>query len=193
MTEEATAPDAQPENHAAGPTLEEALKQIAALEAARADANDKMLRALAEAENTRRRAERDRQDTAKFSVASFARDMLTVADNLKRALNAITPEQRAQDELLRNLFTGVEATERELQRALEKNGIKKVDPLGQKFDPNQHEVMFETPAAPGVAGGTVTQVIDVGYMIHERLLRPARVGVAKGEDMSEGARLDQQV
>ncbi len=179
----------QPET-AAMPTLEEALKQIGVLDAALAEANDKMLRSLAEAENTRRRAERDKQDTAKFSVASFARDMLTVADNLKRALNAITPEARAADPMLQNLFTGVDATERELQRIFEKNGIKKIDPLGQKFDPNQHEVMFETPAG---APGTVTQVIDQGYMIHERLLRPARVGVAKGEDMSEGARLDQNV
>jgi molecular chaperone GrpE len=147
---------------------------------------------MAEAENVRRRAERERQDTAKFSVSSFARDLLTVSDNLRRALNAITPEQRDKNEQLKNIFTGVEATERELLRVFEKNGIRKVEPLNQKFDPNLHEVIFETPAE-GKVPGTVIQVVESGYMIHERLLRPARVGVAKGGDGPEGSKIDQQV
>jgi molecular chaperone GrpE len=176
---------------AAMPTLDEALKQIAELNKKAAEATDKMLRALAEAENTRRRSERERQDTAKFSVASFARDLLTVSDNLRRALNAISPEQREKNEQLKIIFTGVEATERELLRVFENNGIKKIEPLNQKFDPNLHEVLFEAPAE-GKVPGTVIQVIEPGYMIHERLLRPARVGVAQGGSV-EGSKIDQQV
>lgn len=181
------------------PTLDESLRQIAELskklletETRLAEANDKTLRALAEAENTRRRAERERQDTAKFSVASFAKDILTVADNLRRALAAIPPDAR-KNEQMNSIYTGVEATERELLRAFESNGIKKIEAMNQKFDPNLHEVLFEAPTA-GKAAGTVIQVIDAGYTIHERLLRPARVGIAKGDDASpqSGSRLDEQ-
>ena len=176
-----------------GPTLEEALQQIAALNERAAEAHDKMLRALADADNTRRRADRDRQDTAKFSVANFARDLLTVSDNLRRALNAIPADQRNGNEQLKTIYEGVEATERELLRIFEKNSIKKIEPLNQKFDPNLHEVIFEIPSADK-APGTVMQVVEPGYMIHERLLRPARVGVAKGgEAPSEGSIVDQQV
>ena len=180
-------------NVAAGPTLEEALLQIAELDKKLAEANDKLLRALADAENFRRRTERERQDTAKFSVASFARDLLTVSDNLRRALNAIPPEQREKNEQLKTIFVGVESTERELLRVFENNGIKKIEPLHQKFDPNLHEVLFEAPA-DGKPAGTVMQVIEPGYMIHDRLLRPARVGVAKGEGKAvEGSILDERV
>jgi molecular chaperone GrpE len=153
--------------------------RIAELEAKLAEMTDKTLRALAEADNIRKRGEKERQDTAKFSVSSFARDILPVADNLRRALLAITPEQREQNESLKNIFVGVEATERELLRVLEKNNIKKIEALGQKFDPNFHEVMFEAEI-PGKEPGTVTQVLEEGYTIHDRILRPARVGVAKG-------------
>ncbi|MFH1158085.1 MAG: nucleotide exchange factor GrpE [Pseudomonadota bacterium] len=176
---EAVAPDA-------------AAQQIAELTKKLAETSDKMLRALAEAENTRRRAERERQDTAKFSVAGFARDLLTVSDNLRRALNAIPQDERDRNEQLKTIFTGVEATERELLRIFENNGIKKIDPLHQKFDPNLHEVIFETEAE-GKAPGTVVQVVEPGYMIHERLLRPARVGLAKGDGAPEGAKVDKQV
>ncbi len=174
------------------PTLEEALKQITELNKKADEAQDKMLRALAEAENTRRRGERDRQDIAKFSVTSFARDLLSVSDNLRRALNAITPELLDSSERLKTIYEGVEATERELLRTFEKNGIKKVDPLNQKFDPNMHEVIFEIPSADKEPG-TILQVVELGYMIHERLLRPARVGVAKGVDMTAGSTIDRQV
>jgi molecular chaperone GrpE len=180
------------QSSANAPTLEEALQQIAELNKKAAETTDKMLRALAEAENTRRRAERERQDTAKFSVASFARDLLTVSDNLRRALNAIPPEQRDRNEHFKTIFTGVEATERELLRVFESNGIRKIDPLNQKFDPNLHEVLFEAPA-PDAPSGTIIQVIEPGYMIHERLLRPARVGVAKNEGGGEGNGVNQQV
>lgn len=169
---------------AEGPTREEALQQITVLNKSIAETNDKMLRALAEVENIRRRSERERQDTAKFSVGSFARDLLNVADNLRRALNAIPPEDREKSEHLKTIFTGVEATERELLRVFESNGIRKVEPLNQKFDPNLHEVLFEVETADQPAG-IVVQVVEPGYMIHDRLLRPARVGVAKGGDSGQ--------
>jgi len=153
--------------------------KVAELEKKAAEANDKMLRALAEAENVRRRGEKERQDTAKFAVSSFARDLLPVADNMRRALSAISPEARDKSPELKNIYTGVEMTERELLRVMESNGIRRVDPMGKVFDPNLHEVIFEAEA-PGVEPGTVMQVVEPGYTIHERLLRPARVGVAKG-------------
>lgn len=170
---------------------EKAAARIAELEAKLAETTDKALRALAEAENTRKRSERERQDTAKFATASFARDLLGVADNLRRALAAITPEQREKSPELKNIFTGVEATERELLRVLESNGVKRIEALDQKFDPNLHEVMFEAET-PGKTPGTVVQVIEPGYTLHERLLRPSRVGVAKG-DGSKPAHIDQEV
>lgn len=165
--------------------------RLAELEEKLKETTDKALRALAEAENIRKRSERERQDTAKFAVSSFARDLLSVVDNLGRALQAITPEQQAGNEVLKNIFTGVEATERELLRALEKNGVRKLEPMDQKFDPNLHEVMFEAEV-PGKAPGTVIQVLESGYTIHERILRPARVGVAKGET-GKSQHLDQEI
>jgi molecular chaperone GrpE len=191
MTHVQHADDEQPEDgNATDSALREAVIKIADLEKKAAEAQDKMLRALAESENVRRRGEKDRQDTAKFAVSAFARDMLSVADNLRRALVAISPEAREKNPELRNIHAGVEATERELLRALESNGIKRIDPLGEKFDPNLHEVMFET-ATSSAPPGTVVQVIDPCYMIHERLLRPARVGVAKGMEVVAG--VDEEV
>jgi molecular chaperone GrpE len=186
--DEAAQPDI-PLETADGPTIEEALLQIAELDKKLSETTDRMMRALADAENTRRRAERDRQDTAKFSVANFARDLLSVADNLRRALTALPPEARQNNEQLNTLLTGVEATERELLRVFESNSIKKIDPINQKFDPNLHEVIFEMPVADKLPG-TVMQVVEPGYMIHERLLRPARVGVAKSTD--DAAKVDTQ-
>ncbi len=164
--------------------------RIAELEAKLAESNDRVLRALAEADNTRKRLEKERLDTSKFAISGFARDLLAVADNLRRALAAITPEQQAANAELKNIYIGVEATERVLLQLFEKNGIKKIEPLGQSFDPNQHEVIFESDI-PGQAAGTIVQVIEPGYTIHDRLLRPARVGVAKGEEgIDAGGRLD---
>lgn len=182
-----TAADPAPQDQ---PADAPAPDRVAELERTLAETHDKMLRALAEAQNTRQRAEKERQDTAKFSVASFARALLSVADNLSRALNAVTPEQRQKTPELNGVMTGVEATERELLRALEANGVRKIAALGQPFDPNLHEVMFEADA-PDKTPGTVVQVIEEGYTIHERLLRPARVGVAKGEPQAHA--VDQQV
>ena len=153
--------------------------RIAELEAQVAEANDRTLRALAEAENVRRRAERDKHDASKYAIASFAREILSVGDNLRRALDSIDAEARKSSEVVETLVTGVEMTERELLSVLERSGIKRIDPLGQRFDSNAHEALFEIPD-PSRPQGTVAQVIEAGYMLNDRLLRPAKVGVTKG-------------
>lgn len=154
--------------------------RTAELEKKLAESNDRLLRALAEADNTRKRLEKERQDTSKYAISSFARELLSVSDNLRRALNAITPDKLEANAELKTIFTGVEATERVLLQLFEKHGIKKIDPQGQMFDPNLHEVIFEAEL-PGQPAGHIVQVIEPGYTIHDRLLRPARVGVAKGD------------
>ena len=140
---------------------------------------DQLLRALAEAENTRRRVQRDREDFAKYAAAPLAKDILPVADNLARALAAVPKEALASDEALKNLVEGIAATERQLQSALERHNIKRIDPEGEKFDSHRHQAMFEVPGTDK-PGGTVVQVLQSGYILHDRLLRPALVGVAKG-------------
>jgi molecular chaperone GrpE len=168
-------------------------ERITALEAEVAEGKDKLLRALAEAENTRRRTQREREDAGRFAIANFAKDVLSVADNLHRALENAPPAE-ARDELTRTLLAGVAATERELIAALERHGVKRVEPKqGDRFDHNLHEAMFEIDA-PGQAGGSIIQVLQPGYMIHDRLLRPAMVGVAKaGPAPGEPRRVDQVV
>lgn len=141
---------------------------------------DQTLRALAEAENTRRRAERDRDDAGKYAIANFARNLLAVADNLRRGIESIPQDLRGGDGPVAAVIAGIEATERELLSSFDKVGIRKIDAMDLPFNPNQHEVMFET-AGTGKPAGTVTQVVEDGYMIHDRLLRPARVGVAKND------------
>ena len=153
--------------------------KIAKLEADLAEARDRMLRAMAETENVRRRLEREREDTARYAIARFAGDLLSVADNLRRALDAVPADAVKKDEFLAKLVDGVSATERTMLNVLEKNGVKKIDPAGQKFDPNFHEVLFELDA-PDKPAGTVVQVLEAGYTIGDRLLRPARVAAAKG-------------
>jgi molecular chaperone GrpE len=141
---------------------------------------DRWLRALAETENLRRRAEREVADARAYGNAGFARDVLGVADNIRRALEAVSPELRATAENgVKALIEGVELTERELLKALQKNGITQFDPQGQKFDPNLHQAMYEVPDA-NVPAGTVVQVVQVGFMIADRVLRPALVAIAKG-------------
>jgi len=154
--------------------------QIVALQTELADARDKMLRALAEADNTRKRAERMQTDATKYAVAGFARDLLDVADNLRRALDAIPAEGRAADPALNNFAEGIEATERNMQATLEKHGLRKLSPQSGRFDANVHEVMFEADV-PGKDAGEIIQLIEPGYMLYDRLIRPARVGVAKGD------------
>ncbi|HET6161835.1 MAG TPA: nucleotide exchange factor GrpE [Dongiaceae bacterium] len=151
------------------------------LEAARQEAaqlKDQLLRALAEAENVRRRAQREREDAAKYAIANFARDVLQVSDNLHRALEAIPEAALAADEALKNLHEGVTATERQLDAALERQQVRRIWPMGEKFDANLHQAMFEVPTFDHQPG-TVVQVMQAGYLIHDRLLRPALVGVAK--------------
>lgn len=153
------------------------------LELARAEAadfRDRYLRLAAEMDNLRRRTERDVKDAKSYSVAGFARDMLAVSDNLRRALDAISEESRASgDTGFNTLIEGVEMTERSMLSALERHGVKKLEPTGQKFDPNFHQAMFEVPNTE-VPNNTVVQVVQAGYTIGERVLRPAMVGVAKG-------------
>jgi len=153
---------------------------VEALTKEAAEARDKMLRTLAEMENLRKRTTREVADARMYGITGFARDVLEIADNLQRALDAVPAEARAAaDPGLKALMEGVELTERSLLNALEKNGVKKFDPAGQKFDPNFQQAMFEVPD-PSVPAGTVVQVIQAGFMIGERVLRPALVGVAKG-------------
>jgi molecular chaperone GrpE len=145
-----------------------------------AEARDKMLRTLAEMENLRKRTSREVADARTYGITGFARDVLDIADNLQRALDALPGEARdAADPGLKALIEGVELTERSLLNTLEKNGVKKFDPSGGKFDPNFHQAMYEVPD-PSVPAGTVVQVMQSGFMIGERILRPALVGVSKG-------------
>src|SRR3954471_3669480 len=145
-----------------------------------ADARDKMLRTLAEMENLRKRTAREVSDARTYGISGFARDVLDIADNLQRALDAVPAEAKAAaDPGLKALIEGVELTERSLLNALEKNGVKKFDPSGEKFDPNFQQAMYEVPDS-SVPSGTVLQVVQTGYKIGERILRPALVGVSKG-------------
>ena len=175
-TPEAEAPEAeatQPET-TGEPTLEDALE---AAQAEVADLKDKLLRAMAEAENLRRRGEREKEDTAKYAVTKFAQDLLPVADNLGRALDAL-PDDAKSDETFGSFVEGVELTGRELVSVFERHGIKEVHPQGEPFDHNLHQAMFEVEDADATPG-TVTQVMQIGYTIGDRLLRAAMVGVAK--------------
>ena len=145
-----------------------------------AEYKDKLLRVLAEMENLRRRTAREIADTRAYGISAFARDILAVADNMDRALQALDVELREKaDAGIKALLDGVELTERELHKALEKHGVRKFEPVGEKFDPNLHQAMFEIPD-PTLPAGTVAQVVQPGYMIGERMLRPALVGIAKG-------------
>jgi molecular chaperone GrpE len=153
-------------------------ERLLTAEAEAAEFKDKALRAMAEVENIRRRAQRERDDAVKYAATGIARDLLSVADNLSRALASVTETQIA-DETTRNLLTGVAATERELLAAFEKNGIKRIDPKGERFDHNFHQAIFEAENT-GQPAGTIVEVLQPGYVLHDRLLRPAMVGVAKG-------------
>lgn len=171
-----------PENAAgAKPAAEaEGFAVIEKLNAENAELKDRVLRVLAEMENLRRRTEREVADARAYGVTNFARDMLTVADNLARALESLPAEARASAEGgLKSLAEGVELTARDLQSALQRHGVTKLDPHGEKFDPNFHQAMFEAPDET-LPAGTVTQVVQSGWKIGERVLRPALVGVSKG-------------
>jgi molecular chaperone GrpE len=176
---------AESKEHAAAGEVEdsagaEPAEATQALAAEVADLKDRLLRTLAEMENLRRRTEREVADARAYGIAGFARDTLAVADNLRRALDAIAGEGRESlSPAMTSFVEGVELTERELLKVLEKHGIKRFDPLGEKFDPNVHQAMFEVPD-PSSPAGTVVRVVQAGFMIGERMLRPALVGVARG-------------
>jgi len=178
--------DRQPE--AGTPETEEA--KIAALVETLARENaehkDRLLRTLAEMENLRKRTEREVADARHYSIAAFARDILAVADNMDRALEALDAELReTANPGVKALLDGVELTERELHKVLEKHGVKKFEPKkGDRFDPNLHQAMYEVPD-PSQPAGSVAQVVQAGYMIGERMLRPALVGVARGGPKAE--------
>jgi molecular chaperone GrpE len=154
--------------------------RVAQLEAEVASLKDQVLRTLAETENVRRRTEREREDTAKYAVSKFAKELLSVADNLRRAVEAVSPDVRTENQAVGNLLTGVEATERQLVAAFERAGIVRMEAIGAPADPNFHQIMMEMEGT-GKPAGTVVQVLQSGYTIHGRLLREAIVGVAKGE------------
>lgn len=157
-----------------------AVDPITALEAEKAELKDKLLRTLAEMENLRRRTARDVHDARTYAVTGFARDMLTVADNIARALESAPKEA---DGALKALIEGVGLTERDLLKTLERHGVKKLEPVGQKFDPNFHQAMFEAPSEH--PPGTVSTLVQAGYAIADRVLRPALVGLSKGPAKTE--------
>jgi molecular chaperone GrpE len=150
-----------------------------------AEMKDQLLRALAETENVRRRARKDVADANRYGIANFARDMLSVSDNMARALESIPDEAREESEIVKALVEGVEMTAREMASALQRHGIEQVNPLGEKFDYNLHQAMFEAPGS-GQPDGTIVEVVQPGYVIGERLLRPAMVGVAKNSAAPSG-------
>lgn len=193
FAEEQDQPD-QPETIPVGNFADPA--ELEALREENAALKDQALRALAEAENARRRAQKDREDARKFAISGFARDLLPVADNLRRALDSVSEELAGLDPKVQNLLDGIEATERELIKGLERHGVKPIEAMGKAFDPNMHEVMFEMPAG-GQPAGTVLQVVENGYTLQGRILRPARVGVAAdegqgGDSSRPGASIDTQ-
>lgn len=155
-------------------------KVLEALQAENVELKDRALRMLADMENLRRRTEREVADAKTYGVTSFARDMLTFADNLSRAIDAVPAEKReAADPVLKSFIEGIELTERDFTSRLGRVGVRKMEPMGKRFDPNQHEVLFEMPDE-SVPSGTVMQVVEQGYTIGERTLRAAKVGVSRG-------------
>jgi molecular chaperone GrpE len=153
---------------------------IASLRLENAELKDKLLRTLAEMENLRRRTEREVAEAKAYGVTSFARDMLIVADNLRRALESVAETQREQaNSPCKALAEGIEVTQRDFLSRLDKYGVKKLDPIGAKFDPNLHEALFEVPSETA-PNGTVVEIIEDGYAIGDRVLRPAKVGVSRG-------------
>ena len=170
---------------AASPGTEAEVDPIETLKAENAELRDRFLRLAAEMDNLRRRTERELKDAKAYAVTAFARDMLSVSDNLRRALEALPDEARAAaDTGLSALVEGVEMTERGMLSTLERHGVRRIDAEGQKFDPNFHQAMFEIPNAD-MPNNTVVQVVQAGYAIGDRVLRPAMVGVAKGGPKAE--------
>ena len=179
-TEELTEPQFSDDLDIEEPVVDEDLSvRVVTLESQVAELNDKSLRALAEAENVRRRAQRDKEDAVRFGIKNFAEGMLGVADNLSRALASIDPETRAKDQNLENILVGVEMVQKELMSTFERHGVIPIKALGEKFDPMQHEAMFEVEDKD-TPSGTIAQVLEMGYILNGRTLRAAKVGITKG-------------
>lgn len=174
----APAPENDPAAEAEGDPIDRLTKIIADLEAEKQQLREQALRAMAEAENTRRRVERERADAVKYAAIPVLRDVVRAADNLARALAAVPAEAAEGNEQLKTLRDGVALTERELLAALQRHHVQKIEPLGQPLDPNLHEAMFEVPTNEQPPG-TVVQLLEAGWKQYDRLIRPARVGVAK--------------
>jgi len=164
---------------AAGETSEAEVTDVATLEARIADLTDRLLRSHAEMDNMRKRTERDKEDMAKYAITKFARDVLSVGDNLQRAIAAVPAGAAEEDPALKALVDGVTLTEREFLNVLDRNGVKRLDPVGEPFNPHQHQAMTEVEDRD-VAAGTVVQVYQPGYVLEDRVLRPAMVVIAKG-------------
>lgn len=186
---EDAAPDAAEELQEVGPDA-----RIRELEAELSDLKDRSLRALADAENTRRRAQREVTDARKYAAGDFAKDLLNVSDNLRRALDSVPKAQREADEHFKTLAEGVEIVEKELLNAFAKHGITKIEPLGEPFNHNRHQAMFEIESVDQPVG-TIVQLLQPGYLLHDRLLRPAMVAVAKAppEPPADEERVDTTV
>lgn len=173
-------PDMPQEDAAAADGKGNAPDPVELLQVENADLKDRFLRAAAEMENIRRRSERDVRDAKSYAIAGFARDMLQVSDNLRRALESVASHVTAGDDSdFKTLVEGVEMTERSMLATLERHGVRRIEPKGEKFDPNFHQAMFEVPN-PELPNNTVFEVVQPGYVIGERVLRPAMVGLAKG-------------
>jgi len=157
----------------------EAESQLEELQAENAELKDRLLRTMADMENLLRRTEREKADTAKYAISNFARDVLSIGDNLRRAIDAVPEEAIAGDAALKSLLDGVEVTERELVNMMERHGITRIDPKGERFDPNFHQAMLEIENKD-MDAGTVAEVVQPGYVIEDRVLRPAMVAVSKG-------------
>jgi len=154
--------------------------EIESLRLENADLRNRLLREMAEMENLRKRTSREKADASRFAIAKFARDLLTVGDDLRRAIDAAAADPQIQtDAPVKTLLSGIEATERQLLGIFDRHGVRRFEPLGEKFDPTNHEALFELPD-PSTPNGTIMQVVEAGYTIGDRVLRPARVGVAKG-------------
>jgi len=150
------------------------------------DLEERLQRAIAEQENVRKRMEREKADGEKYAIANFAREVLGIADNIQRAIDAVPKDAAEKDTALKTFLDGIEVTERELHKAMERHGIAKMSPEGEKFDPNFHQAMFEVPT-PDKPSGVVMQVVQPGYTLGDRLLRPAMVGVSKAAPAASGA------
>lgn len=184
MADETYQPDmAEPvteiENPMPPPEADPRDQQIAALTEEVASLKDRLLRLAADMENLRKRAEREKAEATLYAATNFARDLLSVTDNMGRALAAVSPEERERaDDVMKNLLAGVELTERELLNVFQRHGIRKLETVGQKFDPNLHQALFEVPTEERPPG-TVMQEMQSGFAIGDRCLWPAMVGVAK--------------